>query len=162
MSLSELESDLSIMLSSFRVTFNRTQVMKDVSFQLVVDEFGVIICGIERADYTLIKDSVDRSFGDGWRVVYVAMQDPLYEKKEEILWELMRSGYIRYIRNKYPRQFRELIVMQNFGKKIIEKRLEVWGGDPKYKYLVDENKAALNEAATYIMSMDPSFYDYMP
>ena len=162
MSLDELEADIKTMISSFRLTANKATLLREASFQFIIEEFGVIICGINRADYTMVRESINTRFGDGWRVVYVSVQDPLLEKKDDILWELMRGGYIQHIRSKYPRQFRELVVMQNFGKKIIDKRLAVWGDTPKYRYLVDENKAALKEASTYILSINPGFYDYMP
>ena len=101
-------------------------------------------------------------FGNGWRFIYFTAHDSLLEKKEEIIWDLMRGGFIRYIRTRYPQQFKNLIIMENFGKKIIKQRLKVWGDTPKYRFLKQENEAALNEAFSYIISVDPSFFDYMP
>lgn len=162
MTLAELEIEIQIMLSALKVTARKHNLVKEVSVQFVIEEFGVIICGVNRADYSLVKDIVLKQFGPGWRVVYVSIQGSLHEKKDEIIWEMMRSGYMRYIRTKYPRQFKELITMQNFGKKIVEKRLKIWDGAPKYRFLIEENKAVLKEAVSYVLSIDPSFFDYMP
>ena len=98
----------------------------------------------------------------GWRVVYVNTKEAVYERKEEVLWALMRSGYMSYIRNIYPRQFNNLIVTEGFGNKVIRQRLAIWGDKPKYKWLVEEDKAALKESDTYILSINPGFYDHMP
>jgi len=162
MTIEQLESDISVILSSLRVDYKKMSVIKEVSVQFIVEEFGTIICGLNRADYLLVSKTIEKQFGSGWRIVYLSLQDSLLEKKDEVIWDLMRGGYIRYIRNKYPRQFRELIVMQNFGRKIIEQRLKVWNNEPKFNFLIEENKAALKEAFTYILSIDPSFFDYMP
>lgn len=162
MTIQELETHIGIILNTLRLDFKKMAVMKEVSIQFIVEEFGTIVCGFNRADYTFVSKAIEQQFGPGWRVVYISTQDQLLEKKEELIWELMRGGYMTYIRRKYPRQFRGLVTMQNYDKKIIKQRLKVWDGAPRYKFLIDENEAALREAATYILSVDPGFYDYMP
>ena len=47
-------------------------------------------------------------------------------------------------------------------RKIIKERLKVWDNAPKYRFLIDENEAALREATTYVLSVDPAFFDSMP
>jgi hypothetical protein len=156
-----LEADIEATLNAFRVSYTKTHIVKDVSIQFVIEAFGTVVCGINRADYSLINNEMLKVF-DGWRIVYVTTFDSMNEKKEEILWELMKSGYMTYIRSKFKRQFNEIIIMHDFGKKIINQRLKIWGDVPKYKWLVEENTAAKKESATYVLSINPGFYDYMP
>lgn len=160
--MDDLALEITSILEAFRLNFKKMSVVKDASIQFIVEQFGLIVCGLNRADYLMVSKAIEKQFGSGWRVVYVADGDSLLKKKEEILWDLMRSGYMRHIRYSYPRQFRELITMQNFDKKIIAQRLEVWNGQAKFKFLIEENQAALREASTYILSVDPGFYDHMP
>ena len=162
MLLNELEIDLQIMLDALRLEFKKIYLVKEVSVQFIIEDFGVILCGIDRTEYSTINEAIIKRFGKGWRVVYITTQDLLYERKDTFIWELMRSGYMRYIRTKFPREFKELITIQNFGKKIIEQRLKIWADDPKYRFLVEENKIALTVVTSYILSVDPSFYDTMP
>jgi hypothetical protein len=84
------------------------------------------------------------------------------EKTDEIIWDLMRAGYMTWIRKNYPRQFKQLIVESNFGTKIIKKRLKIWDNEPRFRFLIEENEAALNQSAVYLLSIDPGFYDFMP
>ncbi|RLD07560.1 MAG: hypothetical protein DRI65_04465 [Chloroflexota bacterium] len=96
-----------------------------------------------------------------YRYIFIATSETMYDRKDDVIWDLMRSGYMRYIRNKYERQFNNLI-QNNFGRKIITERLKVWGDRPQFKYLVEENKQCLNISAPYLVTVDPAFFDYMP
>jgi hypothetical protein len=70
---------------------------------------------------------------------------------------------MRYIRNTYPKQFNTLIRDYGYGRKIVKARLKIWGDLPRFQFLAEENRMALEEQSeSYIMSVDPSFYDYMP
>lgn len=159
--LLNLETYLKELLTALRLKYKKAVVVKNISFQLLIEDFGVIISGIDRMEYIEVREAVNRHF-PGWRDVYINTREVVYEKKEEILWELMRSGYMAYIRHNYPHQFNNLIVMEGFGNKIIRQRLDIWGNKPKYKWFVEEHKLALKESDTYILSMNPGFYDYMP
>lgn len=162
MLLTEIETDLDIILRTLRLDFNKRTIVGEASVLFIIEQFGTIVCGIDRADYLLVSKAIERQFGSGWRVVYVTTQDSLLEKKEELIWELMRGGYMNYIRSKYPVSFKQLITMQGFDRKVIKERLKVWGNAPKYRFLIEENEAALREATTYILSVDPAFFDSMP
>ena len=52
--------------------------------------------------------------------------------------------------------------LRNLGRRIIEKRLEIWGDKPKYKFLVEDNKSVLQHGAMRELTTDPGFFDYMP
>ncbi len=159
--LNTLEVELEAIVSSLHVQYKKQQLLNEFSVQFLIEDFGVLLCGLHAADYSTLKDTVDRLF-PSYRVVYVAVADSLLDKKEEIIWELVRSGYIRQIRLLYPTQFKNLLLNQDFGKQIINKRLKVWGDRAAYRYYVSENKEALNCNVNYLLTVDPSFFDYMP
>jgi len=96
-----------------------------------------------------------------WRIINIKPNDSFEEKKMGVFWELMRSGYVHYLRIEVPRTFKAMIVSQGWDKKIIEKRLEIYKEDAKYNYWRDLNKWALKESSTYVLSMDPGFFDFL-
>jgi hypothetical protein len=69
---------------------------------------------------------------------------------------------MKWIRLTYPRQFNKVIGLTDLGHKIIRKRLELWENKPKYKFLIEDNKDALLNSTSYVMALDPGFFDYMP
>jgi len=161
MTLDELEIELTVMLRAFRVGYKVDRLISAISVQFVIPQFGVVVTGLVASEYRLVSESVAQAYPD-YRKVYIAHSDSLLEKKDEVLWALMRSGYMSWLRKEYARDFKNLVTMQEFGKKIILQRLEFWGEEARYRYLVAYNKIALAQPATYMLSTDPSFYDYMP
>jgi len=149
------------MIHALRIKAKKISLIKGVSTQFVVEEFGTIICAIKRVEYTLVDAAVDDNF-PGWRKVYITSSDDFNAKREELIWELMKSGYMRWIRFNYPQLFKNLIVMNNYGNKIIDQRLKIWNNQPKYKFMIEDNVEAKKVAATYILSADPGFFDFMP
>lgn len=161
MTFDELETATAVMLKAFRLSYKTDRLIKSISFQCVVNQFGTVVTGLIGSEYKLVSDSVVQAYPD-FRKVYIAHTDNMMEKKDEVLWALMRGGYISWIRSNFPRDFKSLITMQEFGKKIINKRLEIWDEQARYRYFIDYNRAALRQPATYMLSIDPSFFDYMP
>lgn len=159
MTLEELGVEIETTLRALLVNYKKTKA-KD-SEQYIVSEFGTVVCGINRLDYKLTSDNIDGNFKD-YRVIYITTEDLVHERKNDIIWALMRSGYMRYIRSNYKNQFRNLMVMQDFGRQIIQERLRIWGDKPKYAWWVEENNAVLTQSASYILAQDPAFYDMMP
>ena len=156
----DLEIEIRSMLAAFRVNYKQASILNDTSVCFTIDDFGVVLCAVSQGDYSLIKRSIDRKY-DNWRAIYITSADFISDKRDEVLWDLMRSGYMTFIRNNYNRQFVNLII-NSLGQKIINKRLEIWGDSPKHKWLVEENKMAKRESATYILSKNSAFFDYMP
>lgn len=161
MSMTELEDAIVVMLHALKLDYKTDSVIRGISIQFVVEQFGTIVCGINRQDYKLVDDQIKQSYPD-WRVVYITTFDNMLEKKEETIWKLMEGGYMRWIRVTYPRAFNELIIMQEFGKRIINRRLEVYGNKPKYKFLIEDNEDSKHYPATTVLSWDSGFYDLMP
>ncbi len=160
----ELEARLEENLRAKRVEYRKEHLIKDISVQFVVEKFGVIVCGINRLDYKLVDTAVGDQY-KGWRTVYVTTYDDINEKDDEILWALMRSGYITWLRNQLltSTQFKRLMFDGNIAHKIIDKRLKIWGDDPKYRYLKECDAFAKGQGRiSEYLSKEPSFFDFMP
>jgi len=158
--LIELESDIEIVLRSLRVDFKKVYLVKDVSVQFVCEDFGVVVNAINRVDYFYINKVTLENFPN-YRYIYISTFDDLLKAKEDIIWTLMQSGYMKFIRINFVRQFTEL-VMNNFGNKIIDERLKRWGDQPKFKFFIEENKEARQLPVTMVLATDPAFFDMMP
>lgn len=159
MTLDVLEGEIGAMLHSFMVDKKKLYLVPGVSVQFVVPQFGLIISGINRADYKMVLDAVNRDYAD-WRQVYITTFDKMEEVKYEVLWELMRSGYMFWLQQEHPRPFNRLIV-EGFGDRIIKKRLELYGTKPKYNFLRELDTWAKDMAKTYVLSMYPGFFNHM-
>jgi len=158
--LIELESEIEIILRSLRVNFRKVNLVKNVSVQFICEDFGVIVNAINRSDYAYINKVTMENFPN-YRYMYISTFDNLLEAKEEMVWTLMQSGYMKFIRVNFIRQFTELI-LDNFGNKIIDERLKRWGDQPKFKFFVEENKEARQLPVTMVLATDPAFFDMMP
>ena len=161
MRMEELENELDMMMNALKVKVKKTILGRHVAVQYTSDDFGVAVFGIERMDYSMVESNMTVKF-QGWRRVYITTEDNLLEKKDEVIWELMRSGYMKWVRLNFPRDFTNLITMQNFGNKIINQRLKIWAGQSKYKFFIEDNESAKKYPANYVMASDPSYFDYMP
>jgi len=157
----ELEASLTMMMNAFRVGYKLDRIIKSISVQFVVHQFGLVVIGFIASEYKIILDSVNQKYPD-YRKIFISNEDNLLEKKDEVLWALSQGGYLKWLRSKYSRDFKNLVVMQEFGRKIIEQRLRIWNKSMKYNYLIEYNESALRQPATYMLSIDPSFYDFMP
>jgi hypothetical protein len=146
-------NDIEQMVYLFGVEFNTTTAGSTTIFEIPM--FGTKIFFSENE--TTLTGTGDSS----WRIVVVRSNNLFEEKKMEIFWKLMKSGYIHYLRTEVPRTFKAMIAQQGWDKKIIEKRLEIYGNDPKYNYWRNLNQWALKEASTYVLSMDPGFFDFL-
>ena len=155
-----LDGEISITLQTLRVPFKKVNVVKQISTQFICEDFGVIVSIINRDDYTFVRDAVAAAYPNH-RYVFVSTVDNLIEAKDDIIWALMQSGFMRYVRRNYSRQFNNLI-LEGFGQKIINERLRRWGDEPRYKYLIEENRKALTLPTNMIITDDPAFFDYMP
>lgn len=162
MDLQELEEHVAIILNQLRVKYRMMNLIKGVSTQLMVEDFGLIICCINRADYTQVNNAVLEQFKD-WRTLYITTNDDITTKRLEILWSLMRCGYMKWLRYTFPRQVRNILNgPDDLGRKIIEERLRIWGDKPKFKFLVADNRVAFKNGILRELTNDPSFFDYMP
>lgn len=156
-----LTGEIKEMLSAYKVPYKMVNIGSNLPEVFLIDTFGIIVIGLDRKDYSFIYNKIIELY-PGYRMVYISTTSDILKKKDDLLWNLMRSGYMRYIRTNFPNQFKTLIINYGLGRKIINKRLEIWDDAPMYKFLIEENKSILNQAESYVLSIDPSFYDYMP
>ncbi len=159
LNIEDLLDEINIMLSTLWVPYKRVPI-KNIYDVFLLEDLGVVVAGIDPSDYSVMLSKLVDQYA-GYRLIFISTIDNMFIKKDEVIWDLMRSGYIRYIRLNYQRQFTN-IVQQNFGRKIISERLKVWENDPKYKYLIEENKRCLDIPAPFIVTTDPAFFDFMP
>ena len=160
MSFEEMEVEITITLQSLRVNYKKASVVPDVSVQFVCEDFGTVVSVINRADYSYVNKTVKEHYPD-YRYVYISTYDNLIEKRDEIIWALMKSGYMTYIRQNFPRQFHRLIT-DGFGAKIIRERLKRWADKPMYRFLISEDEKIKDAPTTMVLATEPAFFDYMP
>jgi hypothetical protein len=161
MNMQELETGLDQMVHALKLKTKKAVLGRDSAVQHVCDDFGVVITGIQRVDYSDI-DSVMQARFENWRLIYVTTDDDFNTKRLEVIWELMRVGYMKWIRQNYSRDFTNLLTQQNFGNEIIKERLRIWADRPMYKFMIEDNKNAMRYPANMILALEPSFFDYMP
>lgn len=160
MPFEEMEAEVAITLQSLRVHNKKASVVPDVSVQFVCEDFGTVVSVINRADYSYVNKTVKEHYPD-YRYVYISTYDNLIEKRDEIIWSLMKSGYMTYIRQNFPRQFSRLIT-DGFGAKIIRERLKRWANKPMYRFLIAEDERVKDAPTTMVLATEPAFFDYMP
>lgn len=161
MSLRRTVTDVGTVLGALRVPYSVASVYKNITVQYVIGEFGVVVSVITPTDYGAISSKVEETF-IGYRHIYVATNDNISDKRYEIIWELMRSGYMRWIRMSYGAQFPNILETDNLGGRIIEQRLKVWDNQPKHLYLINSNLEAQQIGFRRVLAEDPAFFDYMP
>ena len=160
--LVNLDTEIKIMLKALKLQFKAASLIKDVALTYQINMFGTVVCVMtNRYDYDIVADIANENF-KGWNIFYIALQDSLLEKKEELIWELMRGGYMRWLRYEYQLHFKQILTMQNLGLKIIKERLRRFNDEPRFTYHIESNKWAQGQTVTYILAMDPGFFDYMP
>lgn len=162
MDLKALKEEVISMLHGLSVRdYKNLALTHGTSYQFIIEEFGVVVCVLDVIDIVVVRNKVNELYKD-WRIFYITTDDDLFYKKDELLYELMRCGYMKWIRLVYPRQFNQVVTLTDLGAKIMRKRLEIWNNKPKYKFLIEDNTDALNNSTSYVLSLDPGFFDYMP
>ena len=154
----ELTIEIELTLRLLRLQTNVEKYLSGKLKVYTIPMFGVRVYGISNF---MQKELQEASLDNSNRVFIVTTTDDIKKKKDLFIWELMKSGYLRWLRLTYPRQFKDLVVTQNFGNKIIKRRLELWGNKEKFKFLVEENKL-YKSAIGYALSLDASFFDMIP
>lgn len=162
MEMQELEDRIGVILNHFFLAYKKINLMKGMSIQFLIEDFGVVVCCINRMDYTQVDSAISDEYA-GWRKVFISTQDDLQEARYEILWALMRSGYMKWLRMTYPRQIKNVLMgTDTLGKRIIEERLRIWNDNPMFSYWINDNKYVLQNGILPELSRDPGFFDYMP
>ena len=162
MDIKSLREETIVMLHALGVMeYKEVPHKEGLSYDFIIEQFGVMVCVVTAYDIMFIRSKIAIDYKD-WRVFYVTPNDDLVNKKEELFFELMRAGYMRWLRQFRPRFFNSIFFESNIGNKIINKRLAIWQDKPRYKFLIEDNKEALLHPTSYLLSMDNGFFDYMP
>jgi len=161
MSLRRTIYDTGILLGALRVPYNITNIIKNITTQFIIEQFGVVVSVISPGDYGIVNEKLNSLLKD-YRQIFITERDDLSEKRYEIVWELMRSGYMKWLRLSFQSQFPILIDTDNLGNRIIDERLKIWANKPKYMYFIKDNVEAKKAGFRQALRYDPSFFDYMP
>lgn len=162
MSIIEIENKVQSMLDGFMLSYSKLSAFRNQAAYFVITDFGVVIACINPHDYSHISNDVQNNF-KGWRQIFISYNDNIAEVRYTVLWELMRCGYMKWLRHKHPRVVRDILTMrENLGQRIIEERLRIWNDNPKYKFLIEDNKAVLRGGSIREFAYDQGFFDYMP
>ena len=54
-----------------------------------------------------------------------------------------------------------MLAFEGWDRSLIDERLRRYKDLPKYKYLIELNKDARRESSSYVMTIDPGFYDFI-
>jgi len=101
---------------------------------------------------------------DDWNIVIIYPYDALALVRENIMWELAKGGFFHYLRTNYPNTFHRMLAGregEDWHRKIINKRLELFGNKPKYNYFRALNKEGAPVSSSQILSVEPGFYDFL-
>jgi len=161
MSLKRTTYDVGVLLGALRVPYTITSIIKDITTQYIVDQFGVVVSVMVPGDYGVVNEKLDTIL-KGYRKIFITEKDDLSEKRYDVVWELMRSGYMKWLRHTYKAQFPVLIDTDNLGNRIIDERLRVWANKPMFTYYIQDNVEAKKAGFRQVLSQDQSFFDYMP
>ncbi len=162
MDIHELEINIEIILKQLRVNCKKFGLLSDRAFLFAVEDFGLVVCCINRLDYTYVSNKVAEEFSN-WRFLYITTDNKLDDTRYKIIWALMRGGYMKWLRLNLPNQTREILLGgQGIAKRIVEERLRIWNNKEKYKFFIEDNKAALSNNLIFELAKDPGFFDFMP
>ena len=138
MSLRRTIYDIGSVLGALRVPYTIASIIKNTTTQYVVDSFGVVVNVMNGGDYTIVSERTNEVFKD-YRHIYVATSDDISEKRYEIIWALMQSGYMKYIREMYGNHFPQLLETDGLADRIINELLKRWADKPMYAYLIKDH-----------------------
>jgi hypothetical protein len=65
------------------------------------------------------------------------------------------------LRHNYKKTFQRTLAFEGWDKSLIEERMRRYKDMPKYNYMREINDDAKHESPTYVLSIDPGFYDFI-
>ncbi len=140
------------MLSIYNIPFERLDVGDSAIFE--VELFGVKIIYLDGQLF-------DKKSLNGWHVAYVHLDYTIAKAREAVVWGLVKGGYFHYLRHKYTKTFKHMLVFEGWDKLMDKERKRLYKDMPRYNYIRDIMKGAEKEGSTYILSKDPGFFDFI-
>ena len=156
-----LKTEIKTTLVALGLKWEQLTLGHGVAEQYSVEAFGMVICVVDASNINFVANKIYEFF-EGWRIIYVTSLQELGDKKDVLLWELSRSGYLKWLRLTNYQRFVSLLSTTNLANRILKKRLSIYGTKQKYNFLRQEDEAALKTSTIQILSMDPSFFDFIP
>jgi hypothetical protein len=151
-STDDLDQILFTLLRQFRVEFDRHAVGESVIY--TVPTFGTKVIYLNGQEFS--KKELD-----GWNVGYVHPDFDIIEAKQKVVWALVRGGYFHYLHHNFKNTFNKILNDQGWDKALMVYRDTIYKDIPKYAYYRELNDFARKQPSSYILSIDPAFFDFM-
>jgi len=119
-----------------------------------VEKFGVKIVYLDGQLF-------DNKALKGWHVVYVHPDYNVPKARDAIVFGLMKGGYFHYLRHNYKKTFSKLLTFEGWDRSLNAERKRMYKDIPRYNYIREIMKKANQEGATYTLSTDPGFFDWL-
>jgi hypothetical protein len=152
MDANEVNRILFVLLSQYNVSFDMQTVGNSAVFE--VPRFGVKIIYLDGQEF-------DKKILEGWHIAWVHPDYSTSKAREKIIWALVKGGYFHYLRHNYKKTFQRTLAFEGWDKSLIEERMRRYKDMPKYNYMREINDDAKHESPTYVLSIDPGFYDFI-
>ena len=130
----------------------------------IIDKAVKEIVALEVIDFgILITKESSITDEKNYRCIYVngdKLDEQVYvaSLNKEILWELIKAGYLRKLRLEHPGAFKAMIVGAGWGLKIIDKRLSELENRPRNRFEISMNEEYKKNFTRSFME-DPGFFD---
>jgi len=141
------------LLEQYGVDFEREDIEESAIFK--ISKFGVKVVYLNGQPFK-------KTILTGWLVAWVHPDYSIDKAREIIIYTLMEGGYFHYLRFNFPNVYKRIISMEGWDREILEERLRRYKELPKYNYFRELDNDALTESSTYILAVDPGFFDFMP
>jgi len=161
MSITMTTYDVGTLLGALRLQYKITNIIKHITTQYIIKDFGVIVSVIITGDKSRVMTKLEDTY-PGYKYIFITVGDNVDDHRYPVIWELMRSGYMMWLRTTYGSSFKLILESGNLANLIIDERLRIWDDQPMYKFLIDINLLAKKVGAIRSLSTNPAFFDYMP
>jgi len=148
----DVDQLLYVLVGQFRVTFDRQEFGKSVVY--TIPKFGTKIVYLDGQEFS--KRDLE-----GWYVGYVHPDFDIIEAKQKVVWALVRGGYFHYLHHNYKNTFNKVLSAEGWDKALMVYRDRIYKELPKYSYYRELNDLAMKQPSSYVLSIDPAFFDFM-
>jgi hypothetical protein len=146
-------------LDELRLSYIEKSRGSSTTYQIIIPVFGIKL---------RIGDLEFGGEDHSWDVLYLKERKfkalPNYFL-EDLMWLLIPKGYFAYIRElgrtDSKRFFRNVLVKLDWGAKIINKRIELCGDDPRYTFMKTRMEGLKDVSTLKIIDTYPCFFDYL-
>jgi len=151
-SLDDVHQIMFNFLSIYKVEFSLKNYSGTKIFE--VPKFGTKVVYYDKQTY-------DKKVLVGWHIAYIHVDYTVMKARDAIFFALQKGGYVHYLRTNYKNTFNQAMTMQGWDRTINKERKKLYKDLPKYSYLKELINFAEGEGTSYVLAMDPGFYDYI-